>query len=474
MRSLHKPRMWLAALLPLLSCPVTSGWAGLVGRSGHGRGVKAQLCSLRAVSSVYGQQLRGLDDSSSDALRKFLGEDESVRCMRTFEDGLAENRADYTRECNAKPWASFKRFVARKDRDTRFPTSWTVPEGGLTSDPESMVAIASSALLSKEECASIIAEAEAVAQWTKSFPHASKEREASMPDRVKVDELPSTLAWLGPTLARRLCPAIEAAFPACPEAKAQNLRLYQATVLRYDASASHAGPVSTPVHQDFSFLTMTVPLNDPEMYSGGGTWIHPLQRAVRPPTGHALAHAGRVWHAGEAVTGGTRYALALFFHSAACIEHGRRFEQRATSLIANGAYEDAYTELTLSLRAYKEAAAATAATNAARPQQLASAATAATSAHPHQHLPATAPVLRAQQVVAEGQALWGILANLHYQLGKHRRSCMQDVLEEAEASFIKHVEHLRLVRQVEGVEHPSFAGVMHNLELLVQRKKTAD
>ena len=57
---------------------------------------------------------------------------------------------------------------------------------------------------------------------------------------------------------------------------------------------------------------------------------------------------------------------------------------------------------------------------------------------------------------------------------EYLRSCMQDVLEEAEASFIKHVEHLRLVRQAEGVEHPSFAGVMHNLELLVQRKKTAD
>ena len=398
---------------------------------------------------------------ASVAWKKFLGEDnEAVRPLlpRTYEDGVAENRADHIRECNSKPWADAKRFVKKHDRDNRFPSSWMWPAGQQIADPEGMVAVAESELISKEECAAIIAEAEAVAQWTKCFPHASTDREASMPDRVKVDVLPATLDWLRPTLARRLCPAIELAFPGCPAAKAQNLRLYQATVLRYD-SGDAAGPVSTPVHQDFSFMTMTIPLNSPNEFHGGGTWIHPLQLAVTPPVGCAVTHAGRVWHAGQPVIKGTRYAMALFFHSVATVNNGRRFEQRATTLISKGKLNEAIIELMFSLRAYTQAAVV--AREQTPPVNL--------SEEEMETVLLHASLDRddeeiAQEVMPEGQALWGILANLQLQIGEVEASV------KSENKFMKCVERMRRESQEKGCDHPALAGVLHNLNVLQRRK----
>lgn len=452
----------------LLACRV-SGWNGVVGDCTMRRPADA-TCQPRAHNHFARQRKfkttmvvssSGLETSGPDAWKKFLGEDdEAVRLLplRTYEDGLAENRADHIRECNSKPWADTKRFVKKQDRDTSFPSAWTWPAGENIADPERMVAVAENMLVSKEECAAIIAEAEAVAQWTKSFPHASKEREASMPDREKVDVLPVTLKWLRPTLARRLCPAIELAFPGCHAAKAQNLRLYQATVLRYDADVCDtAGPISTPVHQDFSFMTMTIPLNSPDDYHGGGTWIHPLQLAVRPPIGCAVAHAGRVWHAGQPVTKGTRYALALFFHSVATVDHGRRFEQRATTLISTGKLHNAIIELTFSLRAYTEAAVvARALTPAAH---LSEGEMGIASLHASRDDEESA-----HEVVPEGQALWGILANLQQKTGQVDESA------KSETEFLKYVERLHQESQEAGCDHPALAGVLHNLQVLLRRK----
>ena len=299
---------------------------------------------------------------------------------------------------------------------------------------------------------------------TRTYTHT----ESCMPDRIAVDLLPEALGWLAPTLAQRLCPAIETAFPGLPEVTAQNLRLYQATVLRYDASTA-PGPVSTPVHQDFSVVTMTIPLNDPMEYDGGGTWINPLHLAVKPPIGHALAHAGRVWHAGQPVTNGTRYALAMFFHSSGHVDHGRRFEQRATSLIAKKKIVDACEELTFSLRAYSEAVVSSSLDRGGGGVEKqgigigSSIAPQATLDEPKGEDDCDED--DCDMCNHEGQSLWGVLANLHLQLGQ-----VEEALA-AEPHFLKHIERLRLPAGREGgQEHPELAGSLHNLELLHRRK----
>jgi len=419
-----------------------------------GRFCARNLIKLRAAISVSGPKGGGLQDASSRAWEKFLGvatdevRDERVLvCDRVYEDGLMENRADHIRECNVGPWGRLKRVVAQQDREY-VSNLWDRHGAGLT-DREQMVAIGRNGLLTPSECESIIREAEATAMWTKSFPHASKTREESMPDRVKVEELPETLSWLTRTLPRRISPAIEQAFPECAQCKAQYLRPYQAIVLRYDAD-SDAGPVSTPVHQDFSFITLTVPLNDPAQYQGGGTWLHPLQRSVRPNVGHPLAHSGRVWHGGHPVTSGTRYALAIFFHSSQHVDHGRRFEQRATGLIAKNSIAEACKELTFALRAFSEA-----------PFERESNGKDAT----------TKNALESDLNPAlEGQVLWGLLANLYLQLGRVQES------DDAQEHFLKRVEYIRLRRghdMQSGTDHPEMAGALHNLQILRLRKATA-
>jgi len=450
MFEVHTHMRHIAMILCVLAAP-GAGWSA------------AHLISRRqSMPKVYASATRdhlqgstGLKGGGGDdALRQFLGADSdaSPRVLDSkYEDGLVENVAEHARECNADPWGGFKRLVPIKERDACIPTNWTRPAEPLelrALDPEREVAVSESMLLFREECDAVIAEAEASAQWTKSFPHASKEREALLPERVKVEHLPATLAWLGPTLARRICPAIEAAFRECPAAKVHQLRLYQATVLRYDADST-AG-CHLPVHQDFSFITVTVPLNDPAEYDGGGTWIHVLQRAVRPPVGHALAHSGRVWHGGHPVTRGRRYALALFFHSARLVNHGLRFEQRATHLIAQGKTLDACKELTFSVRAYDEAARAQRVDRAQSVTELVTAAPQGRSL--------------ADYIIAAPQGtLYGLLANLHQQLGNEEESA------RIVPRLLEHVSQLQLHSQEVGSDHPALAGVLHNLRMLQRR-----
>jgi hypothetical protein len=396
---------------------------------------------------VLARQLtgNGFETGSISSLKAFLGETKSDRPnTKSYEEGQAENRADHIRECNSKPWGDVKRFVRRQDYDELSRPSWTRPMlmGDVASDRERMIAMSNNNLLTPEECRAIIVEAECVSQWTKNFPYASKDREALMPDRAKVDDLPGTFAWLARVLPRRICPAVESAFPEYRQASAQNLRLYQAIVLRYDATSSDSpGPVSTPVHQDFSFMTVTVPLNDPGEYEGGGTWIHELQRAVRPLTGHALAHSGRVWHAGHAVSKGRRYALALFFHSAGNIDHSLRFEQRAHSLVARGDLADACAQLSFSLRAYGEETAAQNETTRGRGEAAAD--------------------VEGVDAVEEGAShvSWGLLANLQLQLG------MEEESGRSEERAVQHIQRLRLARRGE-CDHPALVGMLQNLKVL--------
>ena len=232
------------------------------------------------------------------------------------------------------------------------------------------------------------------------------------------------------------------------------MRLYQATVLRYAADAV-AAAVSTPVHQDFAFMTVTVPLNDPAEYMGGGTWIHELQRAVRPPAGHAIAHSGRVWHAGHPVTRGTRYALALFFHSSRFSDHGLRFYQRGCALIAEGRQSEACRELEFSFLAYKLAAQA-------RRQPLLPRVGGTAGVHGDGERQVLV-VDEEDEEMAEGQGVCGILSNLHLQLGNVEESARTELL------FLKHVEHLQRLSQG-GVQHPALAGAMQNLDALMRRK----
>jgi len=377
-------------------------------------------------------------------------EDNVTLLTRTFEAGIAENALEHGRECNAAPFGSFRRVVPHKDRHGNLPKWQQLGSGAARASPFDVesVLVSGGPLLSLDECSAIVEEAEAANTWVKSFPHASKDREATMPDRIRVDALPATLSWLSEAIGRRLYPAIESAFPERQQSCAHNLRLYQASVLRYRADGT-VGPISTPVHQDFSFLTLTVPLNSPSEYQHGGTWIEPLGNAVRPERGHGLLHSGRVWHGGHGVSGGTRYALALFFHSSKHVDHGKRFEERASSQIIQGRAQEGADELAFSLRAYAE-----------EEEQRSG------------ELDAGQGEARRRSGVGEGQMLgyrqgqllWGILAILQNRMGRS---------DQGVACELRFREALAMMRRLEGESgraHPAMAGALQNLEVLERGK----
>jgi hypothetical protein len=369
--------------------------------------------------------------NSAVAWKQIVGEFDAA--PRSYHEGQVDNLDEFQKECNEVPWY-IPKLVPYNKREANLIPNWESPPSmDSTMFPwrERQVAISAGPLLTRCECSSLIAaaESESTSLWKKEFLHASEDRERSMPDRVPLDSLP--VDWLWPTVARRLLPAIERAFPDWQGARAHHLRLYQATLLRYDA---HTTPVSTPVHQDFSALTLTITLNDPDEFSGGGTWVESLGESVCPPAGWGLAHSGRTWHAGAAVRSGRRYALALFFHSKECVEHGRRFEQRSTGLIAAGRRLEAIHELQFSLQAY-----------AHENREVGQNGDEADGATP--------------TPLPEGQQLWGILSVLQLKEGL--------VLESIESArrFEEYLSPMRYFSS-QGRRHPALAGAMANSELI--------
>ena len=212
-------------------------------------------------------------------------------------------------------------------------------------------------LVSREECAAVIAEAEAVAAWETSGQIAHYARRAG--SLTPVSDLPRTLEWLRDDLflANRLFPAIQRALPSLEDA---SLRLSDARLVKYNASA---GQTELGMHRDGPLVTATVALNPPTDYEGGGTLIEALlhrstQQAdngqtITAPTpassqastaqstggriadgsrslvvdaGHVILHPGAVRHGGCRILSGVRYVLVCFIFDAnvrACAtQHG--------------------------------------------------------------------------------------------------------------------------------------------------------
>jgi hypothetical protein len=365
--------------------------------------------------------------------RAFLGEDDlsTSSAVGVYDDEMKKNRVEHSKECNSEPWSAVRRIVPYSLR-----SNVTINWNKLSTDGSVPVAVSLQALLSENECKSLILEAESTDKWTKRFPFATKEQEDSMPDRVLVDDLPNSLVWLTSILASRIAPALEQVF----DCHAHQFCIYQAVVLRYRSSHS------TSVHQDFSYATLTIPLNSNSDYLGGGTWMDELGDAVKLQVGYGLTHGGRAWHGGASVEGGCRYALALFFHTQAGTNDAKRFEQQALAFISADNLQDAIHMLHHSLRAYEAEW------------------TDSTSSH-----------LDTLGVLLDGQGLWGLLAILQLRSGQIEESA------RSEAKFIVHIAHLRgyvyptrddvAVVSSSHRQHPALAGALQNLEVLMQLKE---
>ncbi|CAN0124855.1 unnamed protein product, partial [Discosporangium mesarthrocarpum] len=90
------------------------------------------------------------------------------------------------------------------------------------------------------------------------------------------------------------------------------LRVHDAFIVRYDASAQR----SLPQHTDQSELSLTISLNPAGEFRGGGTWFEGLGKAVLPEeAGHVVIFpGGDMMHGGHPITEGVRYVIAVFLY----------------------------------------------------------------------------------------------------------------------------------------------------------------
>ena len=66
------------------------------------------------------------------------------------------------------------------------------------------------------------------------------------------------------------------------------------------------------MHRDNGLLTFSMLLNEPNKFTGGGTYFEDAGRVYRPSRGVGVLHSALVRHAGYPIEAGTRYVLVGF------------------------------------------------------------------------------------------------------------------------------------------------------------------
>lgn len=213
--------------------------------------------------------------------------------------------------------------------------------------PDQMARVSRTALLTAAECASMVDEAESNGAWSGGGRSAHYAARAG--SSFSITDLPGALRLLNERLLPALLPAIDDAFPAAFDAGASSLRLQEARLVKYNASA---GQTELGMHRDGPVVTATVALNAPSDYGGGGTLVEPLgifgreggrgsaheaadpAAAFRVERGRAVLHPGNVRHGGAEIHSGVRYILVCFIFDADAVDHDRLCLLRANALLA--------------------------------------------------------------------------------------------------------------------------------------------
>lgn len=123
-------------------------------------------------------------------------------------------------------------------------------------------------------------------------------------------KLPELLPWFNQVLATKLFPALLSRYPRAAQQPSQ-LRVLDAFLVRYTAGAG--AQAELPSHADQGQLSVTIMLNAPDEYDGGGTSFTKLGRAVDgAAAGYVVLFPSKVQHGGRAITRGVRYIIVLF------------------------------------------------------------------------------------------------------------------------------------------------------------------
>ena len=165
-------------------------------------------------------------------------------------------------------------------------------------------------ILTRQECSRAIEWAEENAKsrgngWTTSRHYAVPTTD------IPIHEIPELLQWFNKILTTRLRPLLALQYgPKEVGDHGRNVFIHDAFIVRYD---SDGGQNHLPLHLDQSTHSLTISLNAPEDYDGGGTWLVPLGHAIRPILGGVLSFRGdKILHGGDPIVRGRRYIIVAF------------------------------------------------------------------------------------------------------------------------------------------------------------------
>ena len=206
-------------------------------------------------------------------------------------------------------------------------------------------------VLSPEECAALIAEAqqvirdgllaEPVAEYDSDDTMTvqdddNKEKPASPTNsqlgEARVSQLPIARQWLKTVLHTRLFPLLSSRFGIA----AQDLTLQDGLIIGY-GFPNQFGSRSQPIHRDSCLVSLNIALSPLSNYTQGCTFFEATPSdlpngILYTEQGHATCHAGGLSHAGRGIgPDGTRWVLVLFVICRGHPEYARRSHARGMS-----------------------------------------------------------------------------------------------------------------------------------------------
>ena len=137
---------------------------------------------------------------------------------------------------------------------------------------------------------------------------------------------PSAVRWVRRGFHSVLLPLVASALPPELGLSANNLRIQDCFVVRYDGKEEGQGQIqnsdgengpgfaSLKPHEDESLVSLTIALNDMSDYDGGGLFIASTGDLLNGDAGTVLSFAGGLVHGGYPVTRGTRWILTVFLY----------------------------------------------------------------------------------------------------------------------------------------------------------------
>jgi len=180
--------------------------------------------------------------------------------------------------------------------------------------PLDLIKVTKSPLFSREECAKVVAAAEAEDVHLNEYVSGKYKLGGDW-----LINLPHTLKWFNQALESEIFPALAKLFPEVirgPEV----LRAHSVAMLKYNSSHPR-----TDVHVDNGILALTLALSPQQAYEGGGTFFeHMGDEPLLMDAGHATFRPGSVRHGGHTVTRGERYIIGAFILIQDKVEHVRR------------------------------------------------------------------------------------------------------------------------------------------------------